>query len=450
MQSLRFVLVPGGFYLFVLLVRYEFAELQTLEPYLSSWQSVPIIVCAFLIYLWGYQKCAEQSMSVLLLGACVLGLELVATPVLFSSDVFLYVMQGRIISKYGENPYYVTPHTYPKDAAYAHVFEGWRGLPQTYGPLWALCSAGISSLAINQLYLSVILFKFAGFLGHLLLGVLLFLIAKTLSIEKCRSIVYLYLWNPFLLVEFCNNGHNDVWMIVAGIAAYYFLLRGKGILTLPLLTLAALIKYTFIVLLPVFIARFYFKKEISTATLAVSGLFSLLIAFVAIWPWYRGAEVFYGIFSILDENSKYLSFISPLRLVFILCAKLYTWMFVADSPDFLWSPTVIRVIAALVLVAAFLYALFRKLELERTVVLLLQVLVLFTLVFVLPWYISWWIPFLLLAQRFESTFFWTAVALCAYPLGYSVAFSFVFLMPVYLLICRSRENHATKMSKAVD
>jgi hypothetical protein len=57
-------------------------------------------------------------------------------PGLFSTDVFSYVMYGRIAAVYGQNPYVSSPADFPNDPFLSWVFAFWRDQPSVYGPAW--------------------------------------------------------------------------------------------------------------------------------------------------------------------------------------------------------------------------------------------------------------------------------------------------------------------------
>ena len=72
----------------------------------------------------------------MLVFAGVFRLTFATLPGLFSTDVFSYVMYGRIAAVYGQNPYVQPPASFPDDPFLAWVFPFWRDQPSVYGPLW--------------------------------------------------------------------------------------------------------------------------------------------------------------------------------------------------------------------------------------------------------------------------------------------------------------------------
>ena len=57
-------------------------------------------------------------------------------PLLLSRDVFSYAYYGRILSRYGGNPYVSTPADYPANDLFRFMWPDWRDTPSVYGPVF--------------------------------------------------------------------------------------------------------------------------------------------------------------------------------------------------------------------------------------------------------------------------------------------------------------------------
>src|SRR5206468_3043663 len=55
-------------------------------------------------------------------------------PLLLSRDVFSYSYYGRIVSRYGGNPYVQTPANFPQDPLWQFTWPEWRTASSVYGP----------------------------------------------------------------------------------------------------------------------------------------------------------------------------------------------------------------------------------------------------------------------------------------------------------------------------
>ena len=117
-------------------------------------------------------------------------------PGLFSTDIFSYVMYGRIAAIYGQNPYVHTPSDFADDPFLAWVFAFWRDQPSVYGPLWTDFSWLVSSLTGGwSAFDQVLAYRLSLSLFELLtLGVLWWLLGRTASAVSSTVISSRFQW----------------------------------------------------------------------------------------------------------------------------------------------------------------------------------------------------------------------------------------------------------------
>jgi hypothetical protein len=68
-------------------------------------------------------------------------------PLLYSRDVYSYVLYGRIWAVRGSNPYLVTPNQVATDPFFGLVGPQWRNTTSVYGPAFTALSGGIARAA---------------------------------------------------------------------------------------------------------------------------------------------------------------------------------------------------------------------------------------------------------------------------------------------------------------
>ena len=160
-----------------------------------------------------------------------------------SSDVHHYVMEGRTLWVYGDNPLVRPPSSYPQDP-YLHYVPPWhQDAPAPYGPLWALLT-GLPSLLPQGRPEAVLLgYKALAALFFLATAVLLWLALGPAGPGQRRRGLLLYAWNPLLLMAAAVDGHNDPAMMFFLVGAVVAVGRGRWALSLPLAVLGALSKY---------------------------------------------------------------------------------------------------------------------------------------------------------------------------------------------------------------
>jgi len=175
-----------------------------------------------------------------------------------STDVFFYIATGWEQAHYGSNPYSVTLRNV--DGAYydpminnawmARNRNPWLDEPMPYGFLFALVSRAIAWLGGGKFWLTLALFSLLNLLMHAGTALFLWKAGKLLRGDNAKVMLYLYSWNPFVVLQYLADAHNDIIVGFLVVIAAYLLLKDRPVWTLPLLVAAGLIKYVALVLTP--------------------------------------------------------------------------------------------------------------------------------------------------------------------------------------------------------
>ena len=182
----------------------------------------------------------------------IFALLLLLTMPLTSRDIFFYIMSGRVLSIYGQNPYTVAPSAFPNDPLF--VFSNWPDYTSPYGPIWLLVSGGLTRLAGDDITRSVLLLKLVAVGGYLACGGLIGAILRARGRAALPGMVF-WLWNPLMLIEFAGAGHNDVLMLVGLLLGLWLYLRGWFRLAFAAVALAAMVKLVALVVLPLLLCH---------------------------------------------------------------------------------------------------------------------------------------------------------------------------------------------------
>lgn len=205
-----------------------------------------------------------------------------------SEDVIGYISLSRIVSEHNLNPYIVPYSTLNHDNLYYIVNNYWASQTCLYGPPFVLIGSAITFIAGNNFVLNVFLFK----LFFLIINLLnCFLIYK---ITKKKVALILYAWNPLILYEFANNGHNDSLVIFfLLLSIFYFLKNPNKIkyfsIALFFILMSVLIKFITLVLVPIFFLVSFLKSKriISKTYLTLASFFiisfTLIIFYLPFW-----------------------------------------------------------------------------------------------------------------------------------------------------------------------
>lgn len=339
-----------------------------------------VVLFAAAIIAWRVVALAPPS-NALWLGAIappvVFGVLLVFTQPLLSRDLFHYIMEGRILGVHATNPYAQPPAAFPDDPLFPYT--NWVNYPSPYGPVWVALATAVTLLAGDSLLVSVLLFKGVAFGAYLACGALIGLLLRRLEQPVLPGVV-LWLWNPLVLIEFAGNGHNDVLMLAGLLLGLVLLAWERPRLALLAVTVAALVKYVALPILPLLLWHRLWPLASWRARLreAVRFLWAPAALTVALLgPFWIG----FGTLGFLRESDHYYSsvpYLARLGLELVVDPTL--------------AGRIVRGTIALGLVVGYL-ALLRQIDSAVPVLLLTIYRTFFLLVclwsFFVPWYSAW-------------------------------------------------------------
>lgn len=190
----------------------------------------------------------RRPLALLLLGSLALAVPLLLVYPINATDVFRYVVRGRIASAHAANPYLDPPSAFIGDPFMPLTGE-WAGETSPYGPLWEVVAAGLTALSGDNLLAGVLLFKGLALAAFLLTGALIW---QLLPAARRPAYTLLWAWNPALLLTFVANGHNDALMLLFLVLGFWLGRRGRPLLGFWVMALAALVKPVALLALPFF------------------------------------------------------------------------------------------------------------------------------------------------------------------------------------------------------
>lgn len=204
-------------------------------------------------------------------------------------DVFTYAVRSRLLTTYNANPLAALFKNYPRDPWMRFAHSQWAAVPSPYGPLWNLIAAPITRFAGDRMTVALVGFKLLA-LGCLLAGG--WVIGRTLASSSTPSPTtgaLFYLWNPLVLWEGIGNAHNDVVMTLPLLLALLAWRKRQDYLVIPLLVVAALIKYVPALLIPLAAIVLWRRAASWSARWSLIGWsvgLSVLVADIALYPFY--------------------------------------------------------------------------------------------------------------------------------------------------------------------
>jgi len=203
-------------------------------------------------------------------------------------DIFFYIARSLILVQYHLNPMVVAPSNFPHDPL-MQLANLVIHLPSPYGPLAQIIQALPLLIAGRNVLASLLLFKF---IFSAIIIISAFLIYKILSHTAPKFAIpgaLALAWNPFVLLQYSANSHNDIVMMFFIILAVFALVKKRHVWAMTFITASVLIKYASLVIVPLFFIYSFMqqptKKERITYTFKATVVFlSITIdSFVLFW-----------------------------------------------------------------------------------------------------------------------------------------------------------------------
>lgn len=275
-----------------------------------------IFLATFVIYIWVIIYGVTSTSSSSILGwTAMFSLVLIFMFPFICQDILYYIATGQVQFHYQANPYFTPPRNisdWQSDPLLSST--GWGFLVHVYGPIWAKVSAWVVNISGSNLWLAGVMFKILAALVHLTNTWLIGITAAKINLNTSRAML-IYGWNPLLLFELAGHAHNDALLLTFLILSIYFTCT-RIYLALPSLTLAAMVKYTTLIVLPFFVMMFIKSRKIKE--LFVSILLSLAVLLLSWIPYWQGLNTLSGLVKQMNTYSiKSLHFLSTQGVVFL-------------------------------------------------------------------------------------------------------------------------------------
>lgn len=248
-----------------------------------------ILLTIFLLY-WvtvNIIDFSKISFKKLFLYTALVGGVLFPKQPMYSSDLYSYIYRARMITEYGANPYLKTYAEFKEDIFYETIKNRYADRYTIYGPLFLSIASIPSFLAGDSLALYIFNFKLLAYIGFL---AVVYMIWKY---TKSKKAVFLFAWNPLILMHSLVETHNDIYMIFLFLVGVYLIFTKDFKRTLfgwALVSASVLIKYFTAIFLP-FVFLYVLsqtKKSYFIRYLVLLPLTSVIVVIINYMPFWDG------------------------------------------------------------------------------------------------------------------------------------------------------------------
>jgi hypothetical protein len=201
-----------------------------------------LAVAGFLVLLRETWR-GSVSLRTILVLVVVCHVAVVTLPLLFSRDVYSYAFYGRIAGVYGANPYVQTPVDFGGDPLWSLVGPKWVDTPAVYGPLFTTFSAAIAR-AFDAPARQVDAYRWLAAAASLATVGVVALTSRRVRPGRAAFAVAAFGLNPVVLFHAVASGHNDLIVALAVAGGFALMARGRNLTAVAVLALGVVVKAT--------------------------------------------------------------------------------------------------------------------------------------------------------------------------------------------------------------
>jgi hypothetical protein len=229
---------------------------------------------------------AAWTKKLVLAFAAIFVVAALLVPVTHFSDLPSYVNRGWEQYRYALNPYVHPVADVPGWQRDPMIVPKWLSNPCPYGFIYALLCRAVAAAGHGSQILTIYLFKLLNLIAYAAVAWLIVATRRRLRIPDDHAVLYLFLWNPLIVMEVVAHAHNDILMALCTLLAIFAASCEAWTLVLPLLTTGALIKYSSAVMIP--FAVIEMNRRGKCAAIVRGGTISIALFFLSGAP-YLGA-----------------------------------------------------------------------------------------------------------------------------------------------------------------
>jgi len=221
------------------------------------WSTLAAIAACGIALVASLSRLERGSTVALVASFAIACIVLSAFKIIQSSDVYFYVMYGRLYGVHGVNPYAFGDVTRLSDPLIAQIltFAGKVPFEDPYGPLWTLV-AGLQSRLLGgaDLFWSAWSFRAVAIIAAVAaVAGILYALKREPDTQRVRAAGRLA-FHPLVLYECAVGGHNDMLMVAPAVWAFA-IVDDLPLIAGLLAGCAIAVKYVAAIILPFLVVR---------------------------------------------------------------------------------------------------------------------------------------------------------------------------------------------------
>lgn len=193
---------------------------------------------AALYLTWNHRGNAALSLVVLIAAFAFFLISFWSLPN-SNTDIYNYMMRGRTMAVYHDNPYYVAAD-YPGDPIYPYASHNYTGEPGDRPPAWTLINVFLAWIAGDSPVTNLFVYRFALSGFNVANVVLIAMILRRLKSRRVLASIVLYAWNPIVVLFGSNK--TDTVMVFFLLAAILLLVMERKNMAVVFMGLSVLVK----------------------------------------------------------------------------------------------------------------------------------------------------------------------------------------------------------------
>jgi hypothetical protein len=216
-----------------------------------------------------------------------------------STDLYNYILRGRIAAVYGSNPYFVAADEFPQDPIYPFASHRYTSFAGSKFPTWLLVNMGLTRIAGDDPVRNVFTYRTAFFLFNLANLALIASILARIAPQRLLFGIVLFGFNPIVFTY--GQSKTDTVIVFFLLSSIWLLSRARHRLAVVFLGMSVLVKLITAPLLVVHLLR-EFRTCGWRATVWSAALLTLTVAALYA-PFTRTPDLILSHIFIASENA---------------------------------------------------------------------------------------------------------------------------------------------------